>query len=144
MPPFGKDEQVQAIHVLSVVEAAKLLVAELARAGGVDKVDASKPGVREALKALFDETSKLTIYQARAGARGTIGKLDDEKLSQVVREIRDNKQLSVDEEEARDMTQEDVDSTFSVEAGDGTETEPAPPPSEEAPRPKTDEEAFQL
>jgi hypothetical protein len=144
MPPVGSDEHVQAIHVLNVLDCAKTLVAEIAKAGGVDKLQLSQIGVRDALKALFEQASKLQVYESRAKVRGTVGSLNGERLAQAVKEVRDKRLLTVDEEEVRDATPEQVASTFSLDEPE----EAAPPPVDDEPAPASGErkpaDAFSL
>jgi hypothetical protein len=143
MPPVGSDEHVQAIHVLNVLDCAKTLVAAIAQAGGVDKLQLAQIGVRDALKALFEQASKLQVYESRAKVRGTVGALDGERLAQAVKEVRDQRLLSADEEDVRDATPEQVAATFSLD-----EPEEAAPPSDDEPAPASGErkpaDAFSL
>jgi len=87
------------IEPFYVMECAKALVAAIAASGGLAKADVTHEAVRDALHALFDQTSKLQIYEARAAARGTMVKLDDERLTLAIKEVRDRRILTVTEEE---------------------------------------------
>ena len=122
-PPFGADEKVQAIHVLNVLDCAKVLAAAVAQAGGIEKLDVKNVGVRDALTTLFEQTSKLQVYEARARARGTVGSLTDETLTMAVKELRDKRVLTADEEDVRDATPAQIEAAFSLD-----EPEDAPPP----------------
>jgi hypothetical protein len=116
MPPLGRDEQVQAIHVLAVVDAARALAVAIVGYGGIAKATADAPkSLASVLCALHDQVSRLAQYEIRASARGTVTKLDDEKLSLAVHRLRNERDLSVDEEEIRDMTDEDAAAAFTVE-----------------------------
>jgi hypothetical protein len=145
MPPVGSDEHVQAIHVLNVLDCAKILVAEIAKAGGVDKLQLAQIGVRDALKALFEQASKLQVYESRAKVRGTVGSLNGERLAQAVKEVRDQRLLSADEEDVRDATPEQVAATFSL---DDPEEATAPAADDDEPAPASGErkpaDAFSL
>jgi hypothetical protein len=129
MPPVGSDEHVQAIHVLNVLDCAKTLVAELAQAGGVNKLQLqpAHAGVRDALTALFEQASKLQVYETRARVRGTVGTLDGERLAQAVKEVRDRRLLTAEEEEVRDATPDQIAAAFSID------DEPAPASGERTP-----------
>jgi hypothetical protein len=113
-PPFGPDEKVQAIHALSVIRAARELVAAITRCGGAARVRADS--VRDEIASLCDETNRLAVYEARAAARGSVKELSDARLSAAVDELRRTVPKSVDEEEILDMTDDDVAETFSADA----------------------------
>jgi len=116
MPPFGRDDQIQAMHVLNVMECAKALVAAIAQSGGLARADLTQEGVRDALRALFDQTSKLQVYEARAAARGTMIKLDDERLSLAIKEVRDRRVTTITEEDRLAETPEQAAAKFSLDA----------------------------
>ncbi len=113
-PPFGPDEKVQAIHVLSVVAAARALVAAVARNGGHLKVSADM--LRDEIKILCNEANRLAVYEARAAARGTVKELSDERLASAVEDLRRRITLSADDEEVLDMSDEQIAETFSAES----------------------------
>lgn len=145
MPPIGRDDKNHAAHVLNVLDCAKALVAALAQAGGLDKADASKHiGVRDALKTLFDQTSKLQIYEARAKARGTLAALDDEQMAMAIKDVRERRVLTADEAEVLDATPEQVAESFSLETPEGA----AAPVETEEPAPdsglRKSEDAFSI
>lgn len=127
MPPFGADEKVQAIHVLSVLDSAKALVAAIAQCGGIDKLDVKQVGVRDALVALFEQASKLQVYEARAKARGTVEALDSEALTMAIKDLRDKRTLTADEEDVRDATPAQVDAAFSLDEPEDAKPEAAAP-----------------
>jgi hypothetical protein len=104
------------MHVLNVMECAKALVAAIAQSGGLAKADVTQEGVRDALRALFDQTSKLQVYEARAAARGTMIKLDDERLSMAIKEVRDRRVTTVTEEDRLAETPEQAAEKFSLDA----------------------------
>jgi len=121
-PPFGPDEKVQAIHALSVIRAARVLVAAITRSGGPARVRADT--VRAEIAALCEETNRLAVYEARAAARGGVKELSDERLSAAVEDLRRAVPKSADEEEILDMTDDDVDKAFSADSL----VEPTAPP----------------
>jgi hypothetical protein len=120
------------MHVLNVLECAKALVAALAATGGIAKADVSQEGVRDALRALFEQTSKLQVYESRAAARGTLSKLDDEKLALAIKEVRDRRILTVGEEDVLAATAEQVDAAFSLDADPSAVPEVADEPAPES------------
>jgi hypothetical protein len=134
MPPYGRDEQVQALHMLNVLERAKALIAAIASSGGIAKADLSQEGIRDALRSLFDETSKLQVYESRAAARGTLSKLDDEGLALAIKGVRDGRILTAGEQDVRDATPEQIAEAFSLD-----DVEPV-----KAPEPGKPEDAFDL
>ena len=136
MPPFGRDDQIHAMHVLNVMEHAKALVAAIAQSGGLAKADVSQEAVKAALRALFDETSKLQVYEARAAARGTLDKLSDEKLTLAIKDVRDRRVLTIGEEERLVETPEEFADKFSLDDPEPEVTateEPAPESGERKP-----------
>lgn len=143
MPPTGNDEHVQALYVLNVLNCAQALVAAIAQAGGLDKLQLQQIGVRDALGALFEQTSKLQVYEVRAKARGTVSALDSASLSEAIKQVRDKRLLSADEEDVLAATPAQVESTFSLDAPEGGaaagDKEPAP-----ASGPRTSGDAFSL
>jgi hypothetical protein len=125
MPPFGPDEKIQAIHVLSVVAAARALVAAVSRNGGSAKVSAD--ALRDELKALCNETNRLGVYEARAAARGTAKELSDERLADAVEHLRRSITLTADDEELLDLSDEQIADAFGVD--DLTDADPRPAPA---------------
>ena len=113
MPPFSPDEKVQAIHVLSVLEAARELVASVTRNGGHEKVSAD--ALRDEIKTLCTEAGRLAVYEARAAARGSIKDLSDERLTAAVQELREKLTLTPDQEEVLDMSAKEVSDAFDAD-----------------------------
>lgn len=128
MPPFGPDEKVQALHVLSVIRAARDLVAAITRAGGAARVSAD--AVRDQIVGLCNETNRLAVYEARAAARGTVKELSDARLANAVDELRRTIPRTADEEEILDMSAGDIADAFSPEPAPKA---PAAPPSDADP-----------
>lgn len=118
MPPIGHDDQTHALHVLNAVQSAKALVADIALGGGLARLDAVQlpEPIKASLRALFAEVSKLQVFESRAAARGTLHKLDDEKLAEAVQAVADRRVLTVTEEEILATTPEDMDRAFSIDA----------------------------
>jgi hypothetical protein len=114
------------MHVLNVMECAKALVAAIAASGGIAKADATHEGVRDALLALFNETSKLQVYEARAAARGTLAKLDDERLALAIKDVRDRRVLTITEEERSVETAEQAADKFSLDDPEPASDDAAP------------------
>ena len=138
MPPFSPDEKVQAIHVLSVIEAARQFVASVTRNGGYEKVSADK--LRDEIKTLCVETGRLAVYEARAAARGSVKELSDERLTAAVQELREKITLTADQEEILDMSTKEVSDAF--DADELLKEKDSEPPDE---RPAPDEaDAFNL
>jgi hypothetical protein len=138
MPPFSPDEKVQAIHVLSALEAARELVAAITRNGGHEKV--STDAVRDELKTLCVEAGRLAVYEARAAARGSVRELSDERLTAAVQELRAKITLSVDTEEILDMSEKEVSDAF--DADELLKDHDSEPPQDEEPSEAAD--AFNL
>lgn len=133
MPPFGRDDTTHAMHVLNVLECAKMLVAAVARVG-IDKAMENNPDVKDAMKVLFDETSKLQVYESRARARGTLVALDEAQMAEAIRDVRKRRVLSIGEEESLVATPKQIEESFSIEAPEGTASAaPAATPADEAP-----------
>ena len=126
MPPIGKDEQTHALHALNVVECAKALVAAITRAGGPTVIQLPE-GVQEAMRDLFYETSKLQVYETRAAARGSLVKLDDEQLSEAIKDLREQRVLTAGEVAVLSATPEETAAVFTFD------DEPAPEPEPHVP-----------
>jgi len=126
MAPFG-DGQVQALHALSVVDAARTLVAEISRAGGIDKLDLNAPAlsaVADALRATIEQVNRLGVFETRARARGTIGVLTEQDLADRIKNLRSAPLVNADQEELQNMPQQEIDDIFRLgdtkpEADDG-------------------------
>jgi hypothetical protein len=129
MAPIGLgDSQVQALHALSVVDAARKLATEIVQLGGTEKLGlsgAQTSDVRQALTDLQTQVNRLAVFETRAIARGTVRPLADAEFAELVSRIREKPQLSADQQELRDMPQADIDAAFSL---DGP-TQPAPDPN---------------
>jgi hypothetical protein len=128
MPPFSPDEKVQALHVLSVVTAVRDFVSAVSRHGGPEKVNADS--VREELAALCKESGRLAVYEARAAARGTVKDLSDERLTVAVQRLRDSIDLSADQEEVLDMSEDEMDAVFGGDSLVNDQAQPPAPPEE--------------
>jgi hypothetical protein len=123
-PSFG-DGQIQALHALSVVDAARTLVAEISRAGGHDKLglDATPlKSVLDALRATIEQVNRLGVFETRARARGTVSALTEEELAGRIKHLRSEPLVNADQEELRDMPQQEIDDIFQI-----GEAKPAPP-----------------
>jgi hypothetical protein len=117
MAPFG-DGQVQALHALSVVDAARTLVAEISRAGGIDKLDLNAPAlgaVTDALRATIEQVNRLGVFETRARARGTIGVLTEQDLADRINNLRSAPLVNADQEELQNMPQQEIDDIFRLE-----------------------------
>lgn len=117
MAPFG-DGQVQALHALSVVDAARTLVAEISRAGGIEKLDLNAPAlgaVTDALRATIEQVNRLGVFETRARARGTIGVLTEQDLADRINNLRSAPLVNADQEELQNMPQQEIDDIFRLE-----------------------------
>jgi hypothetical protein len=117
------------MHVLNVVQCAKALVAAVTRIG-FQKAMENTPDINEELRVLFEETSKLQVYEARARARGTLVALDETQMAEAIRDVRKRRTLTIGEEETLAATPEQVEESFSLEAPEGA---PAQTAADEAP-----------
>jgi hypothetical protein len=113
MPPTGADERAYALHVLSVVAAARALAASIASAGGAGRVKTPDP---QTVETLCTEVGKLVVYETRAGVRGTIRPFTEETLIEAVDGLRRKRELTLDQEDVLATTDEDADSLFRLDA----------------------------
>jgi len=138
MPPAGRDDQLHALHVLNVLVAAKALVAAIARTGG--RLPEATDAETEAMRVLYEETSKLQVFETRARARGTLQAFTDEQLAEAIQNLRASKILSAGEQSVLESTAKDDAEAFSLAAEPETKAATDAPSTASS----SDDDAFSL
>lgn len=122
MPPYNTDERVQGLHYLSVVEAAKVLVAGLSANKLLWEKFRNTP-IESKLHDLVREVNRLSMFERRAAVRGTVKATEGEDVARAVKEARDRPDLSL---ESKDLIAEAADANVDDMFGLDDENDTSP------------------
>lgn len=121
MPPYNTDERVQGLHYLSVVDAAKVLVAGLAANKLVFEKFRNTP-IESELHDLIREVNRLSMFERRAAVRGTVKATEGEDVARAVKEARERPDVSIESKDLiADAADADVDDLFSLDDDEAAE-----------------------
>lgn len=113
------------MHVLAVVQAARSLAGQVARGGGVERVNLA--AVRDVLRELVEHTDRLTNYERQAVARGELDvNTGGQQVADILAAATHVLKADREQHEVLRMTDEEVGELFSV---DEPPTKPEPEPS---------------
>ena len=117
MPPISNDDQAQALHVLSVVQAALALDNVLALAGGPER--ASMAAVRPQIRALQQEVARLVLFLRGAGTHGLVPAHNAQRIAEAINALRKSPVLSAEDARSAALNESERADLFSVDDGTG-------------------------
>jgi len=116
MPPtYSDDERVQGLHFLSVIDAAKAVAAALVTDAQARHAIAGT-AIERALQTLATEVNRLSMFERRAGARGTVQTTEGADMARTVQAARSKADLTLEQGDAmKQAASVDAESAFDVE-----------------------------